>query len=308
MDRFDELSAFVAVAEHNGFAPAARALGLSPSAVTRLVAALEHRLGVLLFQRTTRAVHLTDAGRRLLERARRLLGDLDETLRIAESERIEPVGRLALTAPVMFGRLHVMPLIARYMQLHTNVQVDLMLADRLVNMVEEGMDAAVRIGALPASADVARRIGLARRVVAASPDYLARHGSPRHPSDLASHGLIAFSGQSAPDHWRFWRDGKPIDVRVAARLTVNDAAAAVWSAVEGCGLVMALSYQVAAEVQAGRLRIVLTAYEPAPMPIQIVFPSSRLLSAKVRALVDLAVDTCDWSFDHLDRRNGRSKR
>ena len=181
MDRIEAMTAFVAVAERNGFAPAARALGLAPSTVTRLVGGLEARLGVRLLQRNTRAVHLTGPGARFLERARHILADLDEAERLAESEQATPSGRLRVAAPVMFGRLHVAPLVCGYMRRHPAVVVDLDLADRVVNMVEEGVDLAVRIGPLADASLVARRFGAARRVVAASTGYLAQMERPRRP-------------------------------------------------------------------------------------------------------------------------------
>jgi len=299
MDRFDAITAFVLVAEHRGFAPAARELGLSPSAVTRLVAALEDRLGVRLLQRTTRVVSLTDAGARFLERARRLLADLDEAERLAESERAVPSGRLTVAASVMFGRLHVTPLLAAYRRRYPAVEVDLRLSDHLVNLVDDGIDVAVRIGALGDSSDVARRVGAVRRVVAAAPGYLSRRGEPAAPEDLRQHDLVAFYQQTPASRWRFWRDGRPFDVPATAQISVNDAAAAVWLAVDGGGLVTALSYQVAAEVAAGKLRIVLAGFEPPPLPIQLVYPSARLLSVKVRALIDLAGADASWSFDRI---------
>jgi DNA-binding transcriptional LysR family regulator len=296
MDRFDAITAFVAVAEHAGFAPAARALKLSPSTITRLIAALEGRLGVRLFQRTTRVVHLTDAGRRFLDRARRIIADLDEAERLAESERAAPTGRLTITAPVQFGRLHVTPLVAAFLRRHPDVQIDLRLTDRIVNLVEDGIDVAVRIGTLDDSSDIARRVGSVRRVLAASPAYLRTHGTPRQPNELVRHELIDFTGQGGAGNWRFWRDGRPIDIRVAPRLIVNDAAAAVWSSAHGLGLVMVLSYQVADALDAKSLRLVLTSFAPPPVPIQLVYPSSRLLSANVRALIELQRETCDWAF------------
>lgn len=296
MDRFDAITAFVAVADHRGFASAARALKLSPSAVTRLVAGLEERLGVRLLHRTTRAVRLTDPGARFLDRARRLLADLDEAERIAESERAVPSGRLNVTAPVMFGRLHVTPLIMRYLELNPGVDVRLHFADRIVSLVEEGIDVAVRIGALTDSSDIARRVGQTRRVVAAAPGYLQQHPAPTSPEAVSSHSIVDFGADGPTGRWRFWRAGAAVDVAVTPRISVNDAAAAVWAAAQGKGLVMAFGYQVAAEVEAGALCIVLADFEPPPVPIRIVYPSSRLLSVKVRALVDLAAASVAWDF------------
>jgi DNA-binding transcriptional LysR family regulator len=299
VDRFDTIAAFVAVADRKGFAAAARALGLSPSAVTRLVAALEARLGVRLLQRTTRSVRLTDAGARFLERARIVLADLADAERLAENERATPTGRLRITAPLMFGRLHVGPLVGRYMTAYPEVTVELQLADRVVNLIEEGIDIAVRIGALADSSDVARRVGATRRVLVGAPGYLKARGGPRHPEDLAAHRLISCTGLTAARRWRFEDRGKACEIDVAPAYVTNSTDAAIWHAAHGGGLTLALSYQVAGQVKAKTLRIVLADYEPPPLPIQFVYSTSRLLSVKVRALIDLAVATCDWSFVEL---------
>lgn len=296
MDRFDALSTFVAVVDENGFAPAARKLRLSPSAATRGVASLEERLGVRLLNRTTRSVSLTDAGARFLERARRVLGDLAEAERLAEDERAEPAGRLAVTAPQVFGRLHVAPLLCRFLNAHPKVQAELELNDRLVNLVEEGIDLGVRIGALGDSSDIARRVGATRRVVVASPGYLDRAGEPKTPADLVQHRLIAFNSLDRDRRWRFGSGDDRDEVEVSPVYVTNSADAAIWHAAHDGGFTLALSYQVQDLVRAGALRIVLAAFEPPPLPIQFVYPSSRLLSVKVRALIDLAITTCDWSF------------
>lgn len=296
MDRFDALSTFVAVVDENGFAPAARKLRLSPSAATRGVASLEERLGVRLLNRTTRSVSLTDAGARFLERARRVLGDLAEAERLAEDERAEPAGRLAVTAPQVFGRLHVAPLLCRFLNAHPKVQAELELNDRLVNLVEEGIDLGVRIGALGDSSDIARRVGATRRVVVASPGYLDRAGEPKTPADLLQHRLIAFNSLDRDRRWRFGSGDDRDEVEVSPVYVTNSADAAIWHAAHDGGFTLALSYQVQDLVRAGALRIVLAAFEPPPLPIQFVYPSSRLLSVKVRALIDLAITTCDWSF------------
>ena len=296
MDRFEALSTFIAVVDENGFAPAARKLRLSPSAATRGVASLEERLGVRLLNRTTRSVSLTDAGARFLERARRVLSDLAEAERLAEDERAEPAGRLAVTAPLVFGRLHVAPLLCRFLNAHPKVQAELELNDRLVNLVEEGIDLGVRIGALGDSSDIARRVGATRRVVVASPGYLDRAGEPKTPADLLQHRLIAFNSLDRDRRWRFGSGDDRDEVEVSPVYVTNSADAAIWHAAHDGGFTLALSYQVQDLVRAGALRIVLAAFEPPPLPIQFVYPSSRLLSVKVRALIDLAITTCDWSF------------
>lgn len=296
MDRFAALTAFIAVVDRQGFAPAARHLGLAPSAVTRHVAALEAHLGVRLLARTTRSVSLTEAGARYLERARRIMAELAEAEEFAQSERLTPVGRLVVSAPAVFGRLHVAPLLAEFLRLHAEVQGELRLSDRWVNMVEEGVDCAIRIGHLPDSGLVARRLGETRRIIVAAPGYLARHGTPEDPRDVTAHRIIRFSAFEGAEEWRLVRDGVEERVPIAPRLVTNSADAALCAAEGGGGLTMVLAYQARAAIVAGRLVRVLRDFEPPPMPIQIAWPAARLLPAKLRAFTGLAVERCDWRF------------
>lgn len=296
MDRFAAMQTFVTVADLKGFAPAARKLGLSASAVTRMIAALEEQLGARLLQRTTRSVTLTDAGTRYLERARRILADLDEAEGSTRQERTHPTGRLVVSAPLGFGRLHVSPLMSVYLQRYPDVGAELRLSDRVVNLVEEGIDVAVRIGPLADSALVARAVGDMRRMVVASPDYLARHGEPQRPADLTAHRIVHFGALSAAADWRFIEHGREVRVTCVPRFVSNSADAAIWQAEQGLGLTRVLAYQAADALAAGRLTPVLTAFEVAPLPIHLVYPTSRLLSAKVRAFVDLVLEICDWRF------------
>ena len=302
MDRFDAIEAFITVAESKGFAPAARKLHLSTSAITRYVAALEERLGVRLLNRTTRAVSLTDAGQRFLERGRRILADLDEAERMAESERGEPLGRLAVSAPQVFGRLHVAPLICEFMMRYPKITAELILSDRMANLVEDGIDVAIRIGHLADSSDIARKVGAVRRVLVASPHYLSGKGIPDSPSLLREHRLISFTAITPADHWRFWRGEDVEDVAVQSNYVTNSADAAIWHATQNGGLTMALSYQVADHVRDGRLIVVMADHEPPPYPVQIVYPTSRLLSLKVRAFVEEVVTTRNWDFLVLQNR------
>jgi DNA-binding transcriptional LysR family regulator len=296
MDRIDAMQAFVAVAELEGFAPAARKLGLSPSGVTRLIAALEERLGARLLQRTTRSVALTDAGARYLVRARRILADLEEAEASIQAERTRPSGRLVVSAPIGFGRLHVSPVMSEYLKRYAEVAGELRLADRMVNLVEDGVDLAVRIGHLADSSLVARHVGEMRRVVVASPGYLKAHGEPKTPEAIASHQTIQFGGAAASPDWRFVRDGRDVRVTPVPRLTTNSADAALQYAVRGGGLTRVLAYQAADAIKAGRLKILLAKFEPPSLPIHVVYPTSRLLSAKVRAFIDLVVEISDWHF------------
>ena len=296
MDRIDAMQAFVAVADLQGFAPAARKLGLSPSAVTRLIAALEERLGARLLQRTTRQVTLTDAGSRYLERARRILADVEEAEDAVEGEQIKPGGRLVISAPVGFGRLHVSPMVSAYLKRYPEVGADLRLSDRVINLVEEGVDLAVRIGHLPDSTLVARHVGEMRRIVVAAPEYLKAHGEPKRPAEIAAHDTIQFGAMTAAPDWRFVEDGHEIRVSPTPRFATNSADAAIQHAEAGGGLTRVLAYQAAASLKAGRLKIVLAKFEQPPLPIHIVYPTSRLLSAKVRTFIDLVTEISDWHF------------
>lgn len=292
MDRLEAMHVFVTVADLHGFAPAARKLRLSPSAVTRLIAALEEHLGARLLQRTTRQVTLTDVGTRYLERARRILADVEEADGSAREERNRPSGRLVVSAPVGFGRLHVGPVMTTYLKRYPEVACELRLSDHLVNLVEDAVDAAVRIGHLADSSLVARQVGKMRRIVVASPDYLKRHGEPKTPEALAAHQTIQFG----PTNWHFLHEDREVEVIPNPRFTSNSADAALQYAEAGGGVTRVLAYQAAEGLKRRRLKILLAAYEQPALPIHIVYPTSRLLSAKVRAFVDLVVETAEWRF------------
>ncbi len=296
MDRIEAMQAFVAVADLQKFAPAARKLGLSPSAVTRLIAALEDRLGARLLQRTTRSVTLTDVGARYLERVRRILSDLEEAEGATEGERTRPSGRLVVSAPVGFGRLHVSPLLCSYLKRYSEVTAELRLSDQIINLVEDGVDLAIRIGHLADSTLVARHVGEMRRIVVASPGYLKLRGEPVTPAAIASHESIQFGAATVAPDWRFVEDGHEVRVTCTPRLVTNSADAAIQYAERDGGLTRVLAYQAAEAIRAGRLRIVLARFEPPPLPIHVVYPTSRLLSAKVRAFIDLVTETSEWHF------------
>jgi len=294
MNRLETIAAFVAVCDAGGFAAAARRLRLSPSAVTRAVGQLEDRLGVRLLERSTRSMRLTDAGTRFLERSRRILAEVEEAELSVRGERAEPRGRLVVSAPLVFGRLHVAPLFSAFLSRHARLSGELILSDRHLNLIDDGVDLAVRIGALPDSSLIARRVGQVRRVMAASPEYLARRGEPRSPAELAGHDLIAVPEIAGRSEWRFDEGGEPVRVTVEPKLVTSSVDAALWHALEGGGLVVVLSYQVQALVREGRLRVCMEAWEPPMRPIHLVHPSSRLLSAKVRAFSDLVASETDW--------------
>lgn len=287
MDRFDAMQAFAAVADLGSFAEAARRLRLSPAAVTRAVAQVERRLGQTLLHRTTRSVKLTERGAAYLQDCRQILAEVAAAERRAASEGAAPRGTLAVAAPLMFGRLHVLPVIARLLREHPALAVRLTLADRMIRLVEEGFDVAVRIGELADSALVALKVGEVRRVLAASPAYLAAHGTPASPDELRGHDLISFEGPDAVNEWQFG-EAEQAKVRIEPRLAVNSADAAIAAAEDGLGITRTLLYQVDAAVRAGRLRLLLEAFGPPARPVQIVHPARRLGSANVAAFIRAA--------------------
>jgi DNA-binding transcriptional LysR family regulator len=289
VDQLRALRVFQSVAEHGGFAAAARQLRISPSKATRVIASLEDHLGAPLLRRSTRAVSLTDAGRDYLVACRRLLAELDEADRLVAGEAVRPRGLLAITAPVQFGRLHVAPVVFEFLDAYPEVRVSLEFLDRSMNLVEEGLDLAVRIGHLPDSSLIATKIGEVRRVVCASPSYLAARGEPGEPADLGGHELIEMTGMAAfGGVWSFLQAGHETAVRVTPRLRVNQTDVAVAAALAGRGLTRLLSYQVAEYLYDGRLRAVLAHAEPPPLPISLVQPAARPPSAKVRAFAQFA--------------------
>ncbi|KAA3622673.1 MAG: LysR family transcriptional regulator [Proteobacteria bacterium] len=290
MDRLHSMSVFVAVAEEESFAAGARRLNMSPPAVTRAVAALEAQLGVKLFNRTTRYVRTTDAGERYLEDVRRILADVEAADDAAAGINSEPRGLLAVTAPVLFGRMYVMPGIAEYLDRYPRTSVSALFLDRIVNMLEEGVDVGVRIGELPDSSMRALRVGTVRLVLCASPHYLEHHGVPQTPQDLLEHSVVASSAGSNAIDWRFETSGGARTLRIDPRLTVTTNDAAIGAAIEGFGITRLFSYQVAPKIATGELKIVLEECEPPPRPIHIVHREGRYASAKVRAFVDLIAE------------------
>lgn len=299
VDRLEAMHIFVAVADQGGFAPAARRLKLSPSVVTRGIAALEARLGARLLQRTTRSVKLTDAGARFLDQARSILAAVEAAEGSAKTEATVPSGRFMVSASRVFGRVHVAPVMHAFLAKYPGVTGELALSDRIVNLVEEGVDAAVRIGVLEDSSQVSRLVGATRRVVVASPDYLQQRKQPRRLEDLMKHDIIHVNAVQASHDWGFVQSGQERRVAFHPKFLTNSWDAALGHAEGGGGLVQVLAYQAVEAVGAGRLRVVLSDFEPPPLPIQIVYPTSRLLSAKVRAFVELVADSCNWRFLEL---------
>jgi DNA-binding transcriptional LysR family regulator len=290
MDRLDALRAFVLAVDRGSLSAAAQTLGRSSASVTRAIDSIEERLGVSVLRRTTRSLKLTEAGERYLVVARRVLSDLEEAEQSTSVVLDEPQGLLSVTAPVAFGSLHVRPIVDDYLGAHANVRARLALLDRVVGLVEEGVDVAVRIGHLPDSALVATTVGSVRRVAVASPGYLARHGRPKKPTDLAEHRCIASTAIMPHDVWSFGaRSGKRGNrVTVRPVLSVNVAEAAIRSAVNGIGVTCALSYQVGEQLANGSLVRVLVAFEPPPVPVHLVYPAANARTAKLRAFVELA--------------------
>lgn len=289
MDRFQEMQVFAAVAQDQGFSAAARRLGMSAASVTRAVAALEQRIGTLLLTRTTRSVHLSEAGQRYLEDCRRILAEVQEAEDSAAGSHAQPRGQLTVTAPVLFGELFVTPVMVSYLNRFPDVTINGLLLDRIVNMVEEGIDVAVRIGELPDSSQHAIRVGEVRRVICGSPAYLETHGRPRHPQDLNGVPVVATSAIGQLRTWPFLDDGQPLGVRAESRLVVSSNQAAINAASLGLGLTRVLSYQVASKVANGELEIVLADFELPPLPIHVVYQGGRKAPARIRSFVDFAV-------------------
>jgi DNA-binding transcriptional LysR family regulator len=287
MDRLHMMEVFAAVAESGSFAKAARSLRLSPPAVTRAVTALEERLGTRLFLRTTRSVRLTEAGGRFLADTQRILHEIGEAEEAAAGAHANPRGMLTVTAPVLFGRIYVAPILRDYLDLHPAVNAHALFVDRVVNMADEGVDVAIRIGELPDSSLTAVRVGFVRRVVFGAPGYFAEHGIPGHPDDLADHRIVAIDNGAALD-WRFADNA--ITVRLKSRLSVTTLDTAIEAALSGWALARALSYQVAPHVANGALQVVLRDFEPKPLPIHVVHQEGRRASAKLRSFVDFAID------------------
>ena len=290
MDRLYLMSTFVAVVDCQGFAGAARKLDLSPPAVTRAVAELEDRLGVQLLTRTTRVVRVTDAGAAYAEDCRRILAEVEEADAAASGARHDAKGHLTVTAPVLFGRLRVAPVVTAYLRAHPEVTASCWFVDRVVHMVDEGVDVAVRIGHLPDSSLHAYPIGHVHQVVCASPTYLAAHGPIEHPSDLHQHTVISASAITPGTGWRFSEGGETQMVAVSPRVTTSTNDSAIAMAVEGFGVTRLMSYQAAPYLADGTLQLVLEPYGLPHTPVHLVYREGRRASRKVRAFVELAAE------------------
>jgi len=285
MDRLDDVTVFLAVAEHGSFVQAARRLGRSPAVVTRAIANLEARLGVRLFNRTTRAVSLTDVGHRFRSGATRVLADFDEIEREAAGQGNAPRGELAVTAPILFGRLHVLPVVTAFLAQYPDVTVRLMLLDRSIDLIEEGVDVAIRIGVLRDSSAIATSIGALPSVIVAAPAYLERRGTPQAPADLTAHDIVTFTNLWGVERWTF---AQGASVAIRPRLTVTTAEAAIDAARAGFGITRVLGYQVADAIADGTLVRLVRPHEVEPWPVHLLYPSGPHPAPKLRAFVDFA--------------------
>jgi DNA-binding transcriptional LysR family regulator len=290
MDRFQTMSVFVAVAEEQGFAAAARRLNMSPPAVTRSVASLEDHLGVKLLQRSTRYVRTTEAGLRYLDDARRILLELEAADATAAGINATPRGQLAVTAPVLFGRLFVMPGVVEYLKQYSEMNISVMFLDRVVNLLEEGMDVGVRIGKLPDSSMHATQVGSVRIVLCASPAYLQEHGIPGSPDELLKHSMLASRAGNHLLDLRFKTRDREREMQFFTRLTTNTNDSAIEAALQGYGITRLISYQVAEHIKKGELQSVLEDWEPDPLPINVLYREGRQAAAKVRTFVDFMAE------------------
>ncbi len=290
MDQLNLIRIFVAVADAGGFSSAARKLHISPPAVTRAINDLESQLGVQLLARTTRFVRVTEAGARYADDCRRILGELAEANESVAGLHSAPRGHLALTAPVLFGAKFVTPIVTEYLRRYPEVTASCWFLDRVVNVMEEGLDIALRIGHLPDSSMRAIRVGEVRKVICASPAYLNAQGTPRTADDLSAHTIISAAGVTPNPEWRLLNNGVMEAVRLQPRLTTTTNDAAMAAAVDGFGLTRLLSYQVAERLRGGSLVAVLEDHEPPALPVQLVHHEGRHASRKARAFLDLAVE------------------
>lgn len=286
MDRLQTMAVFVGVAEEGGFAPAARRLNISPPSVTRAIAELEARLNSRLFHRTTRSVQLTEAGERYLSDCRRILAEVDEADRHAAGIHAEPRGTVSVTGSAMFGSIIVTPILLDLLDRYPDLSVTTLFVDRIVHVVDEGIDVAVRIADLPDSSLTAIRVGAVRRVLCAAPAYLEARGLPTDPADLDNHDIIHFASLAPPREWVFHKDDRQIRHRPSSRLIVNTAAAAINAAQLGKGITRVLSYMIAPQIATGALKIVLPDYEPPAVPVHVVHKEAGHTSARVRAVID----------------------
>ena len=286
MDRFQEMKVLLAVAEAESFAGGAKLMRMSPPSVTRVIAGLENRLGILLLARSTRSLRLTEAGRRYVDDCKRILLDVEEAEELATGSSVRARGNLTVTAPVMFGEQYLIPLITQYLAEHPEVTINALLVDRLVNMLDEGVDVAIRIGQLPDTGLQAIRVGQVSTVICAAPTFLDHVGRPMHPSDVLGLPIVMSSASTLLTDWQFSVDERTIALHPKARLVVSSNQASINAARMGWGLTRVLSYQVAEPVAKGELEILLEAYQTPALPVHILYQGGKRVSAKVRTFVD----------------------
>jgi DNA-binding transcriptional LysR family regulator len=288
MDRLEAMSILLAVVEAGSLSAAARRRGIPLATVSRKVSDLETHLRTRLLNRSSRRITLTDAGRSYVAACKGILEDVEEAERSASGEYRTPKGDLTITAPMVFGRVHVLPIVVEFLAAYPEIDVRIMLADRVANILEEDVDLAVRIGDLSDSSLVATRVGSIRRVVCGSPAYFAERGMPTSPSELGKHDCITFEGLTSPRAWTFTKGRSEVSVAIHSRLIVNTAEAAIDAAVAGIGVTRVLSYQIANAVRAGTIAVALQEFEPAPWPVSLVHAGQGLLPLKLRAFLDFA--------------------
>jgi DNA-binding transcriptional LysR family regulator len=291
MDRLDAMAVLLKVVDRGSFSAASRELGLPIATVSRNVSELEARLGTQLLLRTTRRIALTDAGILYVPAARRILEEINETERQAAGEYNAPRGELFITGPMLFGRLHVLPIVTEFLMTYPAINVRLALSDRNLHLLDDHVDVAVRIGSLPDSGQIATRIGTMRTVVCASPGFLRAHQTPKVPRDLSALPAVGFGFLATAANWSFrsLETATAQEIPISPRLTVSTAEAAVWAAVQGMGVTRVLHYQCAEAVAQGDLRIVLNDYEPAPLPVHVIHAEGRMLPQKTRTFLDFAI-------------------
>ena len=288
MDRFESMTTLVAAVEAGSLSAAARRLGMPLATVSRKVSELEQLLGTRIVNRSSRQLTLTDAGRSYFVACKRILNQVSEAERAATGEYSSPRGDLTITAPLVFGRLHALPIVAEFLRLYPDIDVRMILSDRVANLFEEQVDAAIRVGELPDSSLVATRIGGIQRVVCASPAYLAAHGTPKQPDELSKFDCVTFEGLSSSGSWNFKSEKGEKSVAVHSRIAVNTAEAAIDAAICGVGITRVLSYQIANAERAGTLVRVLRSFESTPTPVNLVYGGQPPLPLKLRAFIDFA--------------------
>jgi len=286
MDKLLAMNTFVRIVDCGSLTDAAKALGKSLPSVVRMLAALESNLGVRLLNRTTRRISLTEEGRHYLEQCQRILADIEEAENALSAEQSEPQGKLTVSAPAQFGQMHVSPLVTDFIERYEKISVDLLLLDRVVNLVEEGVDVGIRIAHLDDSTMIAKPVGHIRRVVCASPELLKKTGPITHPKQLADHDCVRFTHITTGGQWQFLENNKQISVHVDGRYSSNQAAASIKACAAGAGFGMFLSYMIEPHLKSGELQVILQEFELPPVPVNVVYAHARLMSTRTRVFVD----------------------